>query len=103
MYPVFPVYSASLTSIVTCVTHTDLTDWLLVKNSVEIMQFWTWKRQKYFHSKILFNVFFYSDDFPFIKAFFGNQTYNNLIVYCIVRSKPDKYANKKQRSWLCLN
>ena len=59
--------------------------------------------QKNFYSKIPQKVSFYSDDFPFIKVFFGNQIYNNLIVYCIVRSKPDKYANKKQRSWLCLN
>ena len=80
---------------VTRVTHTDLTDWLLVKNSVEIMQFWTWKRQKYFHSKIFLNVFFYSDDFPFIKAFFGNLTYSASIVSCAIQSELVNWSLKK--------
>ena len=71
---------------VTFVTLTDLTDWSLVKHSAKTTKVWSKRRQKSFSSKIFQNFFFYSDDFPFIKAFFGNRTFSTSIVSCAILS-----------------
>ena len=61
------------TLMATSVTLADLTDWSLVKISVKIAKFLSRGRQKSSSSKFFKNLFLYSDDFPFIKAFFGNS------------------------------
>ena len=70
----------------TCVILTVTTDWSLVKNSVKTAKFWSRRQPKSFFSKIFQNLFFYFDDFPFIKASLGNRTFNTTIVSCAILS-----------------
>ena len=62
-----------------CVTLTDLTDWSLVKISVETEKCRSRGTAEKLLFKILPKYLFYSDDFPFIKAFFGNRTQSCLV------------------------
>ena len=81
---VFSGYTASSILMTTYVTLADLTDWSLFRISVKTAKFRSWGRQK--SSKIFQILFLYSDDFPFIKAFFGNATLCTSMVYCAILS-----------------
>ena len=58
--------------------HSDRPHWLVTgKISAKTAKIRTRGRQKSFPSKIFQNLFLYSDDFSFIKAFFGNRTFSS--------------------------
>ena len=84
---VFSRYTDSSTFMAAYVTLTDLTYRSRVKNSVKTAKFWSRRRQNNCSLKSFQNLFFYSHDFLFIKAFFGNRTFNTPIESCRKGSK----------------